>query len=122
MKLKTVKTLQETQELQQIWLELDASMRFGDLNPDKVTAQSTTCRQLLDMFTNLDSQIKAVRTRLKKEEKVMSQYNTRICQGMRGSYGAESPEYLRAQKARIQKPSARRAANTPSSPVPPPQA
>ena len=120
MKIKTIKTIQESQELAQVWLSLNGNQQFGTLTPEVLTQKSTNCRQLLDTFTALSSQIQDVRVRLVQEVGDLSKDESRVHQGIRASYGVKSPEYVRAQKTRSKSNSRR--SNTSSTPPDPPQA
>ena len=113
MKIRSVKTLQESQELHSVWIDVDGSMRFGNLTPETFVNEAGACRQLLDMYTALTAQLQDIRARLDEANKKLSKSNTRVYQGMRASYGSKSPEYVRAQKTRIYKSSSRRATTTP---------
>ena len=109
MKVKSIKTIQEAQELAQVWIELDGSQHYGTLTPAELNKKSASCRQWLDTFTALSAQLQEVRAHLSQEVTDLSKNNGRVYQGMRASYGAKSPEYVRAQKTRIYKTSSRRA-------------
>ena len=121
MKIKSIKTLQESQELHSVWTDVDGNMRFGDLNPETFASEASHCRQLLDTYTGLTAQIQDVRTRLIVANNKLGKSNTRVYQGMRASYGSKSPEYVRAQKTRIYKPRRSSASTTPTT-TPPAQA
>lgn len=108
MKVKTIKTLQEAQELHKLWTDLNPDLRFGDLTPEALANRTNNCRQLLEQFTTLTAQIQDVRARLDAEEKLTAKDNTRVHQGVRASYGGKSPEYQRAQKARSRRSGGRR--------------
>lgn len=88
---------------------MDSGLRFGDLTPGSFAQQTSDCRHWLDMYTSLLAQIEDVRMRLTDSDKKLSKGNTRVHQGMRASYGSKSPEYVRAQKARIHRRSHRAA-------------
>ena len=107
MRVKTIKTLQETQEIHQIWTGIDPNLKFGNLTPESIANRSTNCRQLLDLFTSLSAELQDVRTRLAAEEKQLGSDKTRFYQGVRATYGQKSPEYKRAQQARGQRSSGR---------------
>ena len=116
MKIRTIKILQESQELHSVWAEVDGTMHFGTLTPETFAAEAGACRQLLELYTALTAQIQDVRTRLGEANKNISKANTRVYQGMRASYGSKSPEYVRVQKTRIYKSSSRRGTTTPPTP------
>lgn len=108
LQIKTIKTLQESQELYKLWMDLNPNLHFGDLTPETLENRSNNCRQLLEQFTTLTAQIQDVRTRLNAEEKLTAKDNTRVHQGVRASYGNKSPEYQRAQKTRNRRSGGRR--------------
>ncbi len=114
MKIRTIKILQESQELHSVWADVDGTMRFGNLTPETFATEAGACRQLLEVYTALTAQLQEVRARLGEANKNISKANTRVYQGMRASYGSKSPEYVRAQKTRIYKSSTRRGTAAPA--------
>ena len=118
MKITTLKKIQEAQELHAIWSDIDIDLRFGDLTPEAFANKLGNCRQLLDAYTSLSAQLQDVRARLQDAGKGLGKDNGRVHQGMRASFGAKSPEYERAHKARIRKYPSRRGTkgNTDSQP------
>jgi len=120
MRIKTIRTIQEAQDLAQVWDSLEGEKQFGTITPNALTQKSGKCKQLLDQLTALNLQTQAVRIELNTEVGGLTKDSSRVHQGVRANYGPKSSEYARVQKTRNSRASRRGSnSNTTASNVPP---